>query len=104
MTWVNKRRTDRHGSWRSCANYAKECAYSTTLSEQKWISSYRLQGDPFLRMISKIYTTLVPTAARAPCYNEDYSAKVAACTLAWETRAPTRYLSGCEPEKMVRQR
>jgi hypothetical protein len=104
MTWANKRRADRHGSGRSCANYAKECDYSTTLSEQKWISSYRLQGDPFLRMISKIYTTLVPLEAHAPCYNEDYSAKVTVCTLAWEIRAPTRYLSGCKLEKAARQR
>jgi hypothetical protein len=104
MTWAKKRRYDRHGSWRSCKNYAIKCGYSNTLSEQKWIGSYRQQGDPFLRMISKIYTTLVPLAARAPCYNEDYSAKVAACTLVWETRVPTRYLSGCELEKVARQR
>jgi hypothetical protein len=57
MTWVNKRRADRHGSWRSYANYAKECGYSTTLSEQKWIGSYRQQRDTFRRMISKIYIT-----------------------------------------------
>ena len=104
MTWANKRGANRHGSGRSCANYAKKCGNSNTLSEQKWIGSYRQQGDPFLRMISKIYTTGVPTAARALGYNKDCSAKVAAGTLAWETRDPTRYLGGCEPGKVARQR
>jgi hypothetical protein len=57
MTWANKRGANRHGSGRSCANYAKKCGNSNTLSEQKWIGSYWQQEDPFPRMISKIFTT-----------------------------------------------